>query len=152
MGQRFTHSLTVHGTWYTETVKALDSKKNLPLTYLVVYLCRYQIMRFSSRFLSPQVKFSLDSKSTSGFYAVKELNTSRSVENARIIIIKPEGGDAGAVCPDHFTTMDAIVACKQTGAGIGGRIVEVSWRSYVFRAKLIVVQGSSKSHKINRLM
>lgn len=70
----------------------------------------------------------MESKTATGFYAVKELNTSKNVEDARLLVVTPATGakQPGAVCPDHFTTMDSIVACKQFGAGIGGRIVEVN--------------------------
>lgn len=68
----------------------------------------------------------MKSENTSGSYKVKELNSTQAVEDARVIIIEPKNGEGGAICPDHFTTMDAIVACKQINAGIGGRIVEVS--------------------------
>ncbi|VDO01571.1 unnamed protein product [Rodentolepis nana] len=73
-----------------------------------------------------RVEFTVKSSNTSGSFKVKELNSTQSVEDARILIITPKDGEAGAICPDHFTTMDAIVACKQTNFGIGGRIVEVS--------------------------
>ena len=74
-----------------------------------------------------QVPFKLMHSNASGLYKVKELNATQKVEDAQILIILPEGGEAGALCPDDFTTMDAIVACKQINAGIGGRIVEVSF-------------------------
>lgn len=67
----------------------------------------------------------MKSTSTSGSYKVKELNSTQVVEDALILIIEPENGEGGAICPDHFTTMDAITACKQMNSGIGGRIVEV---------------------------
>lgn len=78
------------------------------------------------------VEFTVKSANTSGSYKVKELNSTQSVEDARILIITPKEGEAGAICPDHFTTMDAIVACKQTNFGIGGRIVEIPITKEVF--------------------
>ncbi|KAL5108318.1 hypothetical protein TcWFU_000188 [Taenia crassiceps] len=78
--------------------------------------------------------FTLKNRGTSGFYQVKELNSTQTVEDAQILIIHPEDGEDGALCPDDFTTMDAIVACKQTNSGIGGRIVEIPLESEVFPA------------------
>lgn len=70
--------------------------------------------------------FVLKNRGISGLYQVKELNSTQTVEDAQILIIHLKDGEDGAICPDDFTTMDAIVACKQINSGIGGRIVEAS--------------------------
>ncbi|VDD81743.1 unnamed protein product [Mesocestoides corti] len=81
-----------------------------------------------------KVDFTVSNLGTSGLFRVKELNATQTVEDAQIIIIHPTSGEAGALCPDHFTTMDAIVACKQINSGIGGRIVEIPIAKEIFPA------------------
>ncbi|EUB56477.1 Lysyl oxidase [Echinococcus granulosus] len=79
----------------------------------------------------------LKNRGTSGLYQVKELNTTQAVDDAQILIIQPKDGEAGALCPDDFTTMDAIVACKQTNSGIGGRIAEATLVNALFQIPLV---------------
>ncbi|VDN10179.1 unnamed protein product [Dibothriocephalus latus] len=76
-----------------------------------------------------KVPFSVESAPAVG-WVFRPLEYVRSIEEkpaARILIINPHSDEqlSGGVCPDHFTTIDAIVACKQINHGIGGKVIEV---------------------------
>lgn len=42
------------------------------------------------------------------------------------VLVELEDGTQGSVCSDHFKGAEAIVYCRQIGAGIGGRVIPVS--------------------------
>ncbi|VDL89561.1 unnamed protein product [Schistocephalus solidus] len=76
-----------------------------------------------------KVPFSLES-TPAVVWVVQLLEYVRSIEEkpiARILIVNPHSNKqlSGGVCPDYFTTIEAIVACKQINHGIGGKVIEV---------------------------
>ncbi|KAL7060269.1 hypothetical protein AAHC03_09556 [Spirometra sp. Aus1] len=88
-------------------------------------------LRYSEEVLNAmrKVPFTLESAAAHG-WVFRPLEYVRSIEEkpvARVLIVNPHSNErlSGGICPDYFTTIEAIVACKQINHGIGGKVIEV---------------------------